>query len=92
MATRTGTVAGSGNGNPYIDSLICGGNDTLNGGAGVDLIQSSVSYKLSANFENMTRTGSSALNATGNALVNVITGNVGDNILDGGAGRRQDHL
>ncbi|KAF0162761.1 MAG: hemolysin-type calcium-binding protein, partial [Rhodocyclaceae bacterium] len=39
------------------------------------------------NVENLTLTGSSAIDGTGNSLVNTITGNSGNNILDGGAGK-----
>ncbi|MDZ7858763.1 LamG-like jellyroll fold domain-containing protein [Sphaerotilus sp.] len=53
---------------------------------GIDLIRSSVSYTASAHVENLTLTGSAAVNATGNALANQLTGNAGDNVLDGGAG------
>src|SRR5204862_488699 len=52
---------------------------------GVDTVVSSVSYALSDDVENLTLTGTANLNATGNALDNVITGNSGNNILDGGA-------
>ena len=54
--------------------------------AGTDTIQASVSYTLSANVENLTLTGSDAINGTGNELNNVITGNDSDNVLTGGAG------
>lgn len=53
---------------------------------GVDLIQSSVNWVLGANVENLTLTGSSAVNGTGNALNNVLIGNTGTNVLAGGAG------
>jgi Ca2+-binding RTX toxin-like protein len=55
-------------------------------GEGVDLVQTSVSYTLSANVENMTLSGTSNINATGNAENNVLTGNTGNNTLTGGAG------
>jgi Ca2+-binding RTX toxin-like protein len=55
-------------------------------GAGTDLVNASVNYVLSANVENITLTGTSAINATGNALDNVLTGNSGVNVLTGGAG------
>ena len=53
---------------------------------GIDLVQSSVTYTLSANVENITLTGTTAINATGNLLDNVLTGNSAANTLSGGAG------
>ena len=55
-------------------------------GEGIDLVQSSISYTLGTNVENLTLTGTAAINGTGNSLDNVITGNDGNNKLDGGAG------
>ena len=59
---------------------------TENESEGTDLIQASVSYTASANVENLTLTGSSDLNATGNTLGNALTGNSGANSIDGGEG------
>ncbi|MBD2140890.1 calcium-binding protein [Anabaena sp. FACHB-1250] len=59
---------------------------TENANEGIDTIQSSVTYTLATNFENLTLTGTTAINGTGNAANNVITGNTANNILDGGAG------
>ena len=53
---------------------------------GTDLVTSSVTYTLSTNVENLTLSGSAAINGNGNALANKLTGNAGNNVLDGGAG------
>ncbi len=55
-------------------------------GEGIDRVQSSVTYTLPANVENLTLTGNGPINATGNALDNVLTGNGKANTLTGGAG------
>lgn len=86
------------NGAAGVDTLIGGlGNDfyvvdaagdvvTENADAGLDLVQSSVSHTLAANVENLTLTGTSAINGTGNTLDNVLLGNSGNNTLDGSSG------
>jgi Ca2+-binding RTX toxin-like protein len=55
-------------------------------GGGTDTVQSSVSYTLSTNVDNLTLTGATNINATGNNLANSLTGNAGNNELNGGAG------
>ncbi|MDO9338728.1 MAG: hypothetical protein Q7T61_20240 [Caulobacter sp.] len=55
-------------------------------GQGTDTVETSASYTLSANVENLTATGVANLNLTGNSGDNVITGNGGANILTGGGG------
>jgi Ca2+-binding RTX toxin-like protein len=59
---------------------------TESASAGIDLVQSGITYVLAANVENLTLTGSGSINGTGNALNNALTGNAGNNVLNGGAG------
>jgi Ca2+-binding RTX toxin-like protein len=56
--------------------------------SGTDLVESSVTFSLASriNFENLSLTGTSAINGTGNSLDNILTGNAGSNILSGGDG------
>jgi Ca2+-binding RTX toxin-like protein len=53
-------------------------------GEGQDEVQSSITYSLGDNVENLQLTGTGHISGTGNALENVITGNSGNNVLDGG--------
>jgi Ca2+-binding RTX toxin-like protein len=77
-------AGGKGNDGYSVDSA----NDivTENLDEGTDTVNSSITYTLGANVENLTLTGTSAINGTGNSLNNVITGNSGANILNGGTG------
>ena len=59
---------------------------TENASAGTDEVRASVTVTLGANVENLSLTGTSALNGTGNALANVLTGNSAANVLSGLAG------
>ncbi len=54
--------------------------------AGNDTVISSITYTLKANVENLSLTGTVAINGTGNSLSNILTGNAEANILNGGAG------
>ncbi len=58
-----------------------------NAAEGNDTVSASVSFSLGANVENLTLTGSAAINGTGNELANTLKGNAGDNVLTGGAGK-----
>ncbi|WP_349617383.1 calcium-binding protein [Azotobacter salinestris] len=75
---------GSGNDTYVVDDA--GDQVIESAGQGTDLVLASIDYRLTANVENLTLTGSADLNGTGNSLANVITGNSGANVLDGGAG------
>ena len=54
--------------------------------AGTDSVNAFISYTLTDNVENLTLTGSSNINGTGNRLDNTLTGNSGNNTLTGNAG------
>ena len=77
-------LGGVGNDTYVVDNA--GDVVTENASEGTDLVQSSISYTLGADVENLTLTGSSAINGTGNALDNILIGNGLDNILSGGGG------
>jgi Ca2+-binding RTX toxin-like protein len=84
---------GTGDDTYFVDNT--GDRVNENAGEGTDTVNSSVTFTLAAEVENLTLTGSAAINGTGNAAANVITGNSGantltgndgDDILSGGAG------
>ncbi|QNM82912.1 calcium-binding protein [Sphingomonas sabuli] len=59
-------------------------------GDGIDEVRSSVTFSLQGSdrfdIENLTLTGTAAINGFGNAIVNTLTGNAAANLLNGGAG------
>ena len=77
-------AGGTGNDTYVVDNVGDVVTEALN--EGTDLVQSSVSFTLGANVENLTLTGSANINGTGNALANVLTGNSGANTLTGAGG------
>lgn len=80
-------VGGTGDDTYVIDNVGDIADET--DGDGTDAIQSSITFSLSDTLhakgaiENLTLIGTTAINATGNGLANVITGNSGNNILAG---------
>ncbi len=77
-------IGGSGNDTYVVDDAGDVLSEALDGG--LDTVQSSVGYRLRANIENLTLTGSAHIDGTGNELANVLLGNAGNNILDGELG------
>ncbi|MBG1269058.1 beta strand repeat-containing protein, partial [Nostoc sp. WHI] len=72
---------GVGNDTYTVDNLSDTITESFN--AGTDLVKSSVSWVFADNLENLTLTGTEAINGTGNSLNNILTGNTGANILRG---------
>jgi Ca2+-binding RTX toxin-like protein len=63
-----------------------GDSVTENTNEGTDTVQSAITYTLGTNLENLTLTGTTAINGTGNTADNVLTGNSAANTLTGNAG------
>lgn len=79
------TMAGGlGNDTYYVDSAFDKVIESAN--AGVDSVNSSVSYMLTANVENLQLTGTASIGGAGNALANSLIGNAGANRLLGAGG------
>ena len=77
-------AGGAGDDIYFVDSA--GDRVVENPGEGSDVVQSSVTYGLTANVENLVLLGSGAINGVGNALNNSITGNAAGNLLAAGLG------
>ncbi|BAY61807.1 peptidase-like protein [Calothrix brevissima NIES-22] len=75
---------GAGNDKYTVDSI----GDVIfeNVDSGIDIVSASVSYTLADNIENLTLTGTSAINGVGNNLDNILTGNAANNTLIGNGG------
>ncbi|MDB5471288.1 MAG: hypothetical protein JWR84_2848 [Caulobacter sp.] len=75
---------GEGDDVAYVDSLA----DTVTelDGEGTDEVNASVTWTLGDFTENLTLSGTAAINGTGNALANTLVGNDKDNVLSGGDG------
>lgn len=70
------------------DTYVVGAGDAVveQANEGSDTVVTDQTYSLGANVENLTLTGTAAVNGTGNELDNVLTGNGAANVLTGGAG------
>lgn len=81
-------IGGLGNDTYIVDNIndVAIETTALANQGGTDTVESSVSFSLQNNLDNLTLTGINNINGTGNSLANIITGNAGDNILTGGAG------
>ncbi len=81
-------AGGAGDDTYYVDNA--GDSVVEASGAGTDLVNSSIGYALGSNVENLTLTGSATINGYGNGLANTLTGNAGNNALNGAGRRRHD--
>jgi Ca2+-binding RTX toxin-like protein len=75
-------VGGQGNDVYFVDNASDVVTENANGGT--DTVNASISCTLAANVENLTLLGSADLQGNGNSLLNTLTGNAGNNLLDGG--------
>ena len=77
-------TGGAGNDTYVVDSI--GDVVTEAAGQGVDTVIASTHYRLAENVENLTLTGSADLQAYGNSDANTLTGNAGNDLLNGEGG------
>ncbi|HEY7533266.1 MAG TPA: calcium-binding protein, partial [Nitrospiraceae bacterium] len=75
---------GAGNDTYVVDNM----GDTISesSGQGTDTVQSSITYMLGSNVENLTLTGTANINGMGSSSHNILVGNSGNNVIDGGSG------
>ena len=79
-------IGGLGNDGYWVDNAGDVVTETSTLATEIDRVNSSITYTLTANVENLYLTGTAAINGTGNALNNLLSGNAGANVLNGGAG------
>ena len=81
------TLNGSSGNDTYVFTHATGSITGESGSTlGTDTVKSSVTWTLGAYLENLTLTGNSTINGTGNTANNVLVGNSAANVLSGGAG------
>jgi Ca2+-binding RTX toxin-like protein len=78
-------IGGLGNDTYYVDSASDVVSETFDSG-GIDTVIASVNRILGNYQENLTLSGTAALNGSGNSLANTLTGNSAANVLNGGGG------
>ena len=78
-------IGGLGNDTYYVDNASDVVSET-SGSGGIDTLIASVSRTLGSYQENLTLSGTAAINGTGNSLANTLTGNSAANVLNGGVG------
>lgn len=77
-------VGGAGNDVYIVDDI---GDETIElANQGIDTIKAWLNWTLDEHIENLELLGNANIDATGNNLKNKITGNIGNNILDGAGG------
>ncbi len=79
-------IGGLGNDSYYVDNISDVVTETSTLATEIDKVNSSISYILNANAENLILTGTAAINGTGNISNNSLTGNAAANSLNGDAG------
>ena len=79
-------IGGAGNDYYIVDSTKDVITELASDNAFADTVSSSTTYTLGANVEDMNLTGFANINATGNALANMLNGNIGNNLISGLAG------
>ena len=79
---------GAGDDTYVVDNALDRVSEALSGhdDGGTDTVMAGINFTLGAFLENLTLTGSDSINAIGNSLANMLTGNIGSNALTGGAG------
>ena len=79
-------VGGDGNDTFIVDNVGDAVVENSNSLTQTDMVASSISYALGANVENLRLLGSGNIDATGNALANILYANAGNNVIDGQGG------
>ncbi|NJL52755.1 MAG: calcium-binding protein [Hydrococcus sp. SU_1_0] len=85
-ASNDTLIGGIGNDTYVVDNAGDVVNETSTLATEIDTVQSNLTYTLGANLENLTLTGTSGINGTGNTLNNALTGNTANNSLTGADG------